>query len=117
MFISQLPYHSDSAALFAHFSDNPYSVFIDSCGLDRFDIIAANPQRVFVTDAEQDAFQLAKDLLIQNEGAAITHFLKDLPFSTGVIGYFSYDLGFKLQQLSMHTDCDLNFTRRRNWIL
>ena len=107
MFISQLPYHSDSAALFAHFSDNPYSVFIDSCGLDRFDIIAANPQQVIVTDAEQDAFQLAKDLLIQNEGASDHSLPKDLPFSTGVIGYFSYDLGFKLQQLSMHTDCDL----------
>lgn len=102
MFISPLPYYPDGAAVFTHFSDQPYSVFIDSCGLDRFDIIAADPSQVIVSDdANADAFLAAKELLAKHNRAENHAIPADLPFSTGIIGYFSYDLGFKLQQLSM----------------
>jgi para-aminobenzoate synthetase component I len=107
MFISQLPYHPDGAALFSRFASHPYAVFIDSCGLDRFDIIAADPIEVITADAQADAFSLAKQLLTRH--AAITdHAIpQDLPFSTGVIGYFCYDLGGTLEQLPLHAARDI----------
>lgn len=107
MFISRLPYHSDGATVFSHFASHPYAVFIDSCGLDRFDIIAADPVQVVTAGAKEDAFAIAKQLLTLQAVPKDDSIPPDLPFTTGVIGYFSYDLGYQLEGLSCHTAGDI----------
>jgi len=109
MYITRLPYQADGATVFAPFAPQPYSVFIDSCGRDRFDIIAANPSQVIVTqEPEEDPFRLAKELLkresIDYEADQIP---EELPFTIGAIGYFSYDLGYPLQQLTPTAKADV----------
>jgi para-aminobenzoate synthetase component I len=102
MYISLLPYQADGAGVFSHFAQKPYAVFIDSCGVGRFDIIAANPTAVIETrDWHDDPFSLAKAKLlsaeIQKNNLGIP---QDLPFTLGAIGYLSYDLGYELMQLT-----------------
>ena len=106
-----LPYLADSARLFSHIAKQPWSIFLDS-GLSekrqgRFDILATDPIATLVTDAkgttlcadgkceisQNDPFSLIKDYLPYQEA------LPNLPFNGGAMGYFSYDLGRRLETL------------------
>lgn len=112
MYISQLPYQANSASLFAHFARQPYAVFIDSCGLDRFDIITANPSRVITAnDLQQDPFLLAKQQLNTAAPTNNPQIPAELPFTTGAIGYFSYDLGYQLAQLTPKAIADIHLPK------
>ncbi|MDC9729207.1 MAG: aminodeoxychorismate synthase component I [Methyloprofundus sp.] len=106
-----LPYLADSARLFAHIANQPWSIFLDS-GLaekrqGRFDILAAEPTATLVTVANEtticsggtceisqdDPFNLIKNYL------PFENAFPELPFNGGAMGYFSYDLGRRLEIL------------------
>jgi len=110
--ISSLPYFPDSSLLFSALALRPWSVFLDSgypySTQGRYDIIAADPICTLVTHgdktiitrddvvlvSEADPFALVKEqLLPELIGFA------ELPFTGGAIGYFSYDLARRLENL------------------
>lgn len=110
---AELPYHADSDILFAAIRDLPWAVFLDSATTEgengRFDIIAADP---FITLQTRDqtttvqyrdtADQLSSDdpfALLQTILQQYTQPLSDFPFCGGAIGYFSYDLGRRIEKL------------------
>lgn len=111
--IASLPYFPDSSLLFSAIALRPWSVFLDSgypySNQGRYDIIAADPICTLVTHgdktiitrddvvvlvSEVDPFALVKEqLLPELIGFA------ELPFTGGAIGYFSYDLARRLENL------------------
>jgi para-aminobenzoate synthetase component I len=102
-----LPYQPDSSDLFARMQQDPWSVWLDSNALERYDIISAWPAMTLVTQdrlttiddgsqiftSRQDPFQLVQAYLpkIQPQSS--------LPFYGGAIGYFGYDLVRGLEEL------------------
>lgn len=112
-YIASLPYFSDSSELFSAIASNPWSVFLDSgfprCQQGRYDIIATDPVCTLVTHgnlteirrregttiSKQDPFDLIKQQLTR-----FPQLSGDLPFHGGAIGFFSYDLARRLEQLS-----------------
>jgi para-aminobenzoate synthetase component 1 len=110
--IASLPYFPDSSLLFSAIALRPWSVFLDSgypySTQGRYDIIAADPICTLVTHgdkttitrddvvliSEEDPFALLKEQLLPE----LTGF-DELPFTGGAIGYFSYDLARRLENL------------------
>jgi para-aminobenzoate synthetase component 1 len=102
-----LPYQPDSSDLFAHLQAEPWSVWLDSNALGRYDIISAWPAVTLVTrdrlttidtgfesfTSEEDPFHLVQKYLPG------TPPLSSLPFCGGAIGYFGYDLARRLEML------------------
>lgn len=116
--VVDLPYQPDSEALFEHVRDLPEAVWLDSGKprslQGRFDIISAVPDAMLeVNDGSAelaengrmsrpsgDAFALAEQMLAPLETASEP--FKQLPFAGGLIGYFSYPLGERMQGISQH---------------
>ena len=110
--LTELPYQQDSAEQFEKLADRPWAVFLDSCYPDmtmgRYDILAAEPYITITTSgaytefgngayresSEDDPFTLIRNLL----SPSVTP-VADLPFCGGAIGYFSYDLGRRLERI------------------
>ena len=109
--LTELPYRSDSAALFEAVADRPWAVFLDSGlhhpGQARYDIIAAEPHVRLVTrgaltevHAEVTALSRADPFeLLRRHVAMDADCRGDLPFSGGAIGYFGYDLARRIERL------------------
>lgn len=111
--IAELPYLEDSAVLFAPIAHAPWAVFLDSGQMQgedaRYDILACDPFITLTTQNEltevcdrsgaissaEDAFALLKSMLQRYACPAE----RELPFSGGALGYFSYDLARRLEQL------------------
>lgn len=108
--LSELPYHANTADLFETVADEPWAMFFDSAQRrwdGRYDIVCARPyatlsawgDRIELVTQEGtrflqgDALQVLQTLL--GEPAASG----DLPFTGGAAGYFSYDLGRRLEGL------------------
>ena len=107
-----LPYFADSANIFAHIAHSPWAVWLDSAyphtQQGRYDILAADPVttlscRGSVTTimdkgqtiiSEEDPFLLLQHYLGPSQSG-----FDDLPFNGGAIGYFSYDLGRRIEKL------------------
>jgi para-aminobenzoate synthetase component I len=114
-FIFPLPYFTDSAQLFSVYADKAWAVFLDSgfpgSNQGRYDIIAAEPVCTLVTHGDiteitcngrtikstENPFDLVKQQLLSFPSANLD--FEDVPFSGGVIGYFSYDLARRLEAL------------------
>ena len=108
-----LPYFIDSAVLFSPIANKPWAVFLDSgyphSQQGRYDIIAADPVCTLVTHGEiteinqQGVVTLSSDNpfdLIRQQLLAIgISESSELPFNGGAIGYFSYDLARRLENL------------------
>jgi para-aminobenzoate synthetase component I len=114
MKVSELPYCRDSSKLFAKVSSEPWSMFLDSghpeIDLGRYDIFVSRPlvtletyndvTHITETDtnkkttSKEDPFLLVKEHLGENDKN-----LSGLPFCGGALGYFSYDLGRKIEVL------------------
>lgn len=108
MYVTLLPYIADSASIFNHFADLPYAIFIDSCGVGRFDIMVAEPSQVFCAKSiNDDPFEWARRQLILASTQDIPEIVAELPFTVGTMGYFSYDLGFSLVNLQPTTQDDV----------
>ena len=116
--IHKLPYFVDSAALFAPYAKQAWAVFLDSgyprSRQGRYDILSANPICTFVADAGITTISNANETLISTENSF--DLLKselirygelfssqqteiELPFNGGAMGYFSYDLARRLENL------------------
>ncbi|MBS0351032.1 MAG: aminodeoxychorismate synthase component I [Proteobacteria bacterium] len=107
MYISILPYFPDSNRLFLGFANQPFAVFLDSCERARFDIICANPIKTWIADQEPtQVFDIAKKI-IQSYQINYSQIPEDLPFSVGLIGYFSYDLGYSLLNIKAQAKKDI----------
>jgi para-aminobenzoate synthetase component I len=105
---TSLPYNPDSATLFEALLEEPWAVFLDSCGMGRYDILAADPMATVVTRGGAtevhtrtdirivagDPFRVLRDML----KPYATH-PGDTPFAGGAIGYFGYDLGRRIERL------------------
>ena len=102
----------DSAELFSRIADLRGAVFLDSgqprSERGRFDILAAMPQtwissRDGVTEVRgAEGVQVYKDrnpFEVVRECIKPLEILESYPFLTGAIGYFSYDLGRRLETL------------------
>lgn len=110
--LSELPYRRDSAEVFAAIADEPWSIFLDSCypytDAGRYDIIAARPyitietvgketritQNGKISVSTDDPFAITRACLGENRAN-----LTGLPFCGGVLGYFAYDLGRRIEDL------------------
>ncbi|MCW8905756.1 MAG: aminodeoxychorismate synthase component I [Sedimenticola sp.] len=108
----QIPYSHDSAKLFSRMAAMPWAVFLDSgypkTSVGRYDILAADPYLTLVTRehiteirsdegirlSPDDPFELLRDAL-----GAVTENSSGLPFCGGAIGWFSYDLAWRLERL------------------
>ncbi|MCB1827442.1 MAG: chorismate-binding protein, partial [Coxiellaceae bacterium] len=101
MRITSLPYHKNSAELFSRIAHRPYAIFLDSghphYADTRFDIMSAEPSQL-ITDNNQDPFQQCKQHL-RNYAVEKKDNFPTLPFTIGVMGYFSYDAGRLLEKL------------------
>lgn len=76
----------DAARYYAAIADLPWSVWLDSGGMARFDILTAAPQRVL--DASNgDLFSA-----IRRELGVPVPSVADVPFAGGALGYWGYDL-------------------------
>jgi len=110
--ITELPYHTDSTALFECVVDEPWSMLLDS-GIGgavsgRHDIIVADPSVTLQTRGDTtvidrrgrrerstaDPFVLLRDELGAHQSAP-----PGLPFGGGAVGYFAYDLARRLEAL------------------
>jgi len=110
---AELPYQIDSATLFAAIRDLPWAVFLDSAITEgdnaRFDIIAADPfitlqttgQTTTIDYRTANSLNSADDpfLLLQTVLKKYAQQSTELPFCGGAIGYFSYDLGRRIESL------------------
>lgn len=93
----ELPYHTNGARYFAALSDLPWTVWLDSCGMARYDILTASPQRTLLldhTEQREDPFEMLRNQL----GERLTP-LPNVPFSGGALGYWSYDLSRQMMGL------------------
>jgi para-aminobenzoate synthetase component 1 len=109
--IQPLRYFADSAKLFSSIAARPWAVFLDSghpfSQQGRYDILACDPVCTLVTRGDiteisrggqilkstENPFDLVKQQLPHRSG------FEDLPFNGGAIGYFSYDLARRLENL------------------
>jgi para-aminobenzoate synthetase component 1 len=83
-----LPYRTDASTYFATLTDLPWSAWLDSGGMDRYDILTASPHHtVELNDTHQSWTELLRSELGE-QIAPVDH----VPFAGGILGYWSYDL-------------------------
>lgn len=108
----ELPYFTDSAALFARVAERPWAIFLDSgqphIGQGRYDILAADPGITLTTRGPRTEIHTVAGVEISAESpyALVRRYLgpvepavSELPFRGGAMGYFSYDLGRRFERL------------------
>jgi para-aminobenzoate synthetase component I len=86
----ELPYRSDTAHYYAALADLPWAVWLDSGGMERYDILTAAPQHTLVLDKEtsrSDPFAL-----VRKELGELVAPIANVPFAGGALGYWGYDL-------------------------
>lgn len=116
----EIPYHADSTARFERMSERPWCVMLDSgrprSTQGRYDILSAEPRTTLVTWGDvtevsssagtivsrDDPFRLLREAL----GETVPG-IPGLPFSGGALGYFSYDLGRRVEQLPVLAKADV----------
>ena len=103
-----LPYLDDAAAYYAALADLPWAVWLDSAGLDRYDILCAQPVATFVTNgisteitdatgirySTGDPFDLLRRKLDKPASS-----IQGIPFAGGALGYWGYDLARRIMTL------------------
>lgn len=113
-FYAELPYRQDSSLYFEAIRNKSWPVFLDSASSDqenaRFDIMTADPFITLVSTEDKttidykeggqqqstdDPFQLLQSILHPFQQQIDI----DLPFCGGALGYFSYDLGRRIESL------------------
>jgi para-aminobenzoate synthetase component 1 len=103
IYCANLPYQTDASRYYAAVSDLPWAVWLDSCGMGRYDIVTAAPSRTMVMNEESvsnhDPFALLRTLLGERSAS-----IADVPFSGGALGYWSYDLARRLMSLPQIAD-------------
>jgi para-aminobenzoate synthetase component 1 len=120
----------DVKALFSAFSQQPWAMWLDSCGNEmttphvdsNFDIMVWQPEITLTTHGEEtvihwlkenkkqlstenplDLVKVTQQQFFNNIQVTASH----LPFNGGSLGYFSYDLGKRFEQLPNQTIQDI----------
>ena len=93
----ELPYQSDGAVYYAALADMPCSVWLDSGGMARYDILSAAPSRTLALNDKPRHMDLYA--WIRNELGKPIEPVEDVPFAGGVLGYWGYDLSRQLVDL------------------
>lgn len=108
--IHPIPYQQNSSDLFSKLQHLPWAVFLDSCQPQseqgRYDIMSAYPHITLTTQGNSTTINTKKTSQIKTTDP-FTELQKSLkkisipnillPFLGGAIGYFSYDLGRRLE--------------------
>lgn len=93
----ELPYRSDPASYFSAIADLPCAVWLDSGGLQRFDIFSAAPVKMLCLEsAKSEESGLALRAALGSKLPAVP----DIPFAGGLLGYWTYDWGVAGQGLT-----------------
>ena len=126
-----LPYHHDTAPLFARIAHLEWAMWLDSGQLidsatgkpgsqyGRFDIVVCKPRMTFVTKgattevsqngqithSDADPFSLIKEALAADLTSTQT-LPSHLPFAGGALGYFGYDLAQRIEKLNNHAQVE-----------
>ena len=90
----ELPYQTDAAHYYAALADLPWVVWLDSGGMERYDILTAAPQRTLMPNEEparNDPFALLREELGEQVAP-----MTDVPFAGGALGYWGYDLARRM---------------------
>ena len=116
-----MPYFINVAQVFESFASIPWAMFLDSgrpeSQYGRFDIITAYPKKTFVTRGNLTTVTTGDNsqvvptdpfTLIRQEVKRQSKFINDLPFTGGAVGYFSYDLGRRIEKLPEQAENDIN---------
>ena len=120
-----LPYHADTAKLFARISHQPWAILLDSgqphSQYGRYDILVADPfmtistlenetgvftkiqQGTETTISHDDPFAILNSALAPYK--AVQH---QMPFAGGAVGYFGYDLAREIEDLPAIAKKDLS---------
>ena len=113
------PYFLDSSSTFAAFATNEWAVFLDSgrprSTQGRYDILSGNPVCTLITQGENTTITTKNEIIISNENPfdllkiELMRYREifdssnladlNLPFIGGAVGYFSYDLARRLEDL------------------
>lgn len=96
-YCAPLPYQPDAARYYAALSDLPWAVWLDSCGMARYDILTAAPQHTITL--EEEAAQVDPFALLRNALGKPVAPVAEIPFAGGVLGYWSYDLARRMMNL------------------
>ena len=117
----EIPYFENVSHVFAHFSDLSWAVFLDSgrpvSQLGRYDIFSAYPYKTFLTKDNQTLIETAGHRQIVREdpfsllNAELSQTHCDnhkLPFTGGAMGFFSYDLGRKIERMPNIAEDDIS---------
>jgi para-aminobenzoate synthetase component 1 len=117
LFRAPLLYKADAEGYFAAIQNLPWAVWLDSAGLDRYDILCAQPIATLVTHgAETETCDAAGrhcsrenpfTLLQQQLGKAIEA-VPGIPFAGGALGYWGYDLANSTTRLSATSQDEWN---------
>jgi para-aminobenzoate synthetase component 1 len=94
---ANLPYQTDAAHYYAALADLPWAVWLDSCGMARYDILTAAPVHTLLLD-EAAARDYPFTLLRKQLGARVEQ-VADVPFAGGALGYWGYDLARRMISL------------------
>ena len=111
----EIPYQANSALIFNKIAHLPWAIFLDSgqpkSEFGHYDVMVADPfVRLMTRDdtteiidasgtafSQEDPFELLKKVVAPYQMATT-----ELPFEGGAVGYFSYDLGRRLEKLPKH---------------
>ena len=114
-----LPYHHDSARLFEKIAHEPWAMLLDSgqavdkktgepgSQYGQYDILVARPIATLVTNGSITSIQDRKPIISKEDPFFLLNQLLErypaqdvgVPFSGGAMGYFSYDLGRRLERI------------------
>ncbi len=115
-----LPYFEDSTAWFLAIRHLPYPAWLDSGRpkneLGRYDILVADPVLTLTTEGAQTRIQskVLEELSPKDPFTLLSQYLKikpspesDLPFIGGALGYWAYDLAWRLEKLPRKNQQDI----------
>ncbi len=108
----QVPYIENVAQIFSQFASFPWAIFLDSgrpySQQGRYEIFSAFPKKTFLTLGKNTTVasggneQVVPDdpfELLQAELSLYPEQASELPFAGGALGFFSYDLGRRIEKM------------------